>query len=193
MIKKLIRWTEKFAEHKHSELALSIVSFTESSIFPIPPDFLIIAILSHHIKKSWIKIASNATLSSVVGGIFGYTIGHFFYQYIGVQMVHFYGVENQIASIGERLRENAFWFLILLSFTPVPYKVATISSGIFNVSFPVFLIASIIGRAKRFFLVAYLSYRFGERAKKKVLQTEERFVWFSLLAIVVLIYLLIVK
>ncbi len=193
MIKNLIRWTEKFAEHKHSEIFLSVVSFTESSIFPIPPDFLIIAILSHHIKKSWIKIASNTTLSSVLGGILGYTIGHFFYQYLGLPLVHFYGVENEIASIGEKLRENAFWFLILLSFTPIPYKVATISSGIFNVSFPVFLIASIIGRAKRFFLVAYLSHRFGVRAKQKILETDEKLIWFSLLAIIVLIYLLFIK
>ena len=89
MITKLVSWTEKFAEHKYSEVILFVVAFTESSFFLVPPDVLIIAILSHHLKNAWIKIASISTAGSVLGGVFGYAIGYYFYQYIGQPIVNF--------------------------------------------------------------------------------------------------------
>ncbi len=177
MIKKLVSWTEQFAEHKKAKLILFVVAFAESSFFLVPPDVLIIAILSHHIKKAWIRIASITTIGSVLGGLLGYVIGYYFYQYIGAPIVHFYGIEEQLKIVGEKFNENAFLSILIAAFTPIPYKVFTIGAGLFSLNLITFTVASIVGRGARFFLVAYISDKYGERAKQIILDKGDKILW----------------
>lgn len=190
MIKKLVSWTEQFAEHKKAKLILFVVAFTESSFFLVPPDVLIIAILSHHIKRSWVRIASITTAGSVLGGLFGYAIGYYFYQYIGLPIVHFYRLEDQVVHVGQLFNDNAFLAILIAAFTPIPYKVFTIAGGLFSINIVTFVVASIIGRGARFFLVAYMSHRFGERAKQMILNKGDKILWVVGIVAFVVIYLL---
>lgn len=178
IIKKLVNWVEKFAEHKRSEAILFWFAFAESSFFLVPPDVLIIAILSHHIKRAWIRIASIATVGSVLGGLLGYAIGYFFYQYIGLPVIQFYNLEEQVTHVGVLFNDNAFVSILIASFTPIPYKVFTIAGGLFSINLITFITASLVGRGARYFLVAYLSDRFGERAKQMILNTGDKILWF---------------
>ncbi len=190
MIKKLVTWVERFAEHKKAQLILFIVAFTESSFFLVPPDVLIIAMLSHAIKKSWIKVASITTAGSVLGGILGYTIGYYFYQYIGEPIVNFYGIEEQLKIVGEKFNENAFLSILIAAFTPIPYKVFTIGAGLFSLNIITFVVASIVGRGARFFLVAYISDRFGDKAKQIILDKGDKILWIIGVLGFVAVYLL---
>jgi membrane protein YqaA with SNARE-associated domain len=190
MVKKIVTWVEQFAEHKKSQVILFIVAFTESSFFLVPPDVLIIAILSHHIKRSWVRIASIATVGSVLGGLFGYAIGYYFYQYIGLPIVHFYHLEEQVVHVGQLFNDNAFLAILIATFTPIPYKVFTIAGGLFSINIVTFVVASIIGRGARFFLVAYMSHRFGERAKQMILNKGDKILWVVGIVAFVVIYLL---
>lgn len=190
MVKRIVTWVEKFAEHKKSQLILFIVAFTESSFFLVPPDVLIIAILSHHIQKSWVRIASITTIGSVLGGILGYLIGYYFYQYIGIPIVKFYGIEEQINHVGELFQDNAFVSILVAAFTPIPYKVFTIAGGLFSLNLITFVMASIIGRGARFFLVAYLAHKFGERARQMILNTGDKILWVLGIVAFGVIYLL---
>ena len=190
MIRKLVKWTEQFAEHKYSEVILFAVAFTESSFFLVPPDVLIIAILSHHIRKSWVKIASVSTIGSVLGGLFGYVIGYYFYQYIGTPVVHFYHMENEIKLVGEKFNDNAFISILVAAFTPIPYKVFTIGAGLFSLNMFTFVTASIVGRGARFFIVAYLSQRYGERAKQMILEKGDKIFLILGVLILIIIYFL---
>ena len=190
MIKKLITWTERFAEHKYSEAILFAVAFTESSFFLAPPDVLIIAILSHHLKNAWIRIANIATFGSVLGGVFGYVIGYYFYQYIGVPIVNFYGIQTEVNHVGELFKAHAFVSILVAAFTPIPYKVFTISAGLFSLNMFTFVAASILGRGGRFFIVAYLSNKYGERAKQMILEKGDKVLWFAGVAILIGVYFL---
>ena len=190
MIKKLVSWTEKFAEHKYSEVILFIVAFTESSFFLVPPDVLIIAILSHHLKKSWVKVASISTVGSVLGGVFGYAIGYYFYQYIGQPIVNFYVVQAEINHVGELFKAHAFISILAAAFTPIPYKVFTIGAGLFSLNMFTFVTASVVGRGARFFIVAYLSNKYGDRAKQIILNKGDKILWIVGIVVFVIIYFL---
>lgn len=173
MLQNLISWVEKYADHKHANKALSLVSFVESSFFPIPPFVLIIAMLANEKKQSWIKLAIIGTISSVLGGIFGYFIGKFFYGYIGQPLVTFYGIQSEVDYLGTIFREHVFLTILLASISPIPYKVFTISAGLFSVNLWMFIVASLVGRSLRFFTVAYLSDRYGIHAKKFILNQQK--------------------
>ena len=174
MIQKLILWTESFAKHKHAEFYLFGVAFTESSFFLIPPDVLIIAMLSHGLKVSWVRIASISTVGSVLGGIFGYCIGFFFYTYIGAPLVKLYGLETQLAYVGTQFNQHAFISILIAAFTPIPYKVFTIGAGLFSLNFITFISASIVGRGSRFFLVAFFTNKYGVKAKEFILKKADK-------------------
>jgi membrane protein YqaA with SNARE-associated domain len=172
MIQKLVKWVEDYAEHKHATKALSLVAFVESSFFPIPPFVLIVAMLAHERKQSWIKLAVIGTLSSVLGGIFGYFIGKFFYGYVGAPLVAFYGIEAEVAHLGSIFKDHVFLTIILASISPLPYKVFTLSAGLFAVNFPMFVFASLLGRGMRFLLVSYLADKYGIHAKKFIVKQQ---------------------
>lgn len=164
---------EKWADHRHAKKALSLVSFVESSFFPIPPFVLIIAMLSLDKKPSWVRLAVIGTLSSVLGGIFGYFIGHFFYAFVGAPLIAFYGLTAEVAYLGNIFREHVFTTILLASISPLPYKVFTLSAGLFSVNLWMFIFASLIGRSIRFAFFSYIGDRYGVRAKKFLLEQQK--------------------
>ena len=186
MLERLLHWVERYADHKHATKALSFVSFVESSFFPIPPFVLIIAMLAHERRISWIRLAVIGTLASVCGGVFGYFIGKFFYMYIGAPLVAFYGLGSEVTYLGTLFRAHVFATILLASISPVPYKVFTISAGLFSVNLWSFIIASILGRGLRFFTVSYIANRYGINAKRLLL-THQKNVFTILVIILVLL------
>lgn len=193
MIESLMRWVEKYAEHRHARRALALVSFAESSFFPIPPFVLIIAMLAYEKKSSWVRLAIIGTLSSVFGGIFGYCIGKFFYGYIGAPLVAFYGLTDQVQHLGQIFKDHVFLTIFLASLSPLPYKVFTLSAGLFSVNLLSFIFASLVGRSMRFFAVAYVSNRYGVRAKNIIIQNQKRAQQALYIIVVVLVLYIVLK
>jgi membrane protein YqaA with SNARE-associated domain len=160
MLQRLYDWTLALAGHRHALPALAAIAFIESSIFPIPPDILIIPMILAAPTGAW-RIALVATVSSVVGGLFGYLIGAFLFDAVAQPILAFYGYEAQFASFQARYNEWGAWIVAGAGFTPFPYKVITIASGATGLDPTVFIIASILSRGARFFLIAALLWRFG--------------------------------
>ena len=165
MFKTLYKKCLDLAAHKNSKFFLGLISFIESSFFPIPPDVMIIPMVIAK-KKNYLKIFLIASFFSVLGGIFGYMLGAIFLD-MAMQVIEFYGYENKITTLKNNLtQEEGFlaWLsiLFLAGFTPLPYKVFTIASGLIGFNLIVFIIVSLISRSLRFFIVAYLSYKFGD-------------------------------
>ena len=165
MFQSLYKKCLNLAAHKRSNLYLGIVSFTESSFFPIPPDVMIIPMVIAK-KKEYFKIFLIASIFSVLGGIFGYLLGYLFYD-LAIHVIEFYGYENKVENLKTSLSQGSGFFawlsiLFLAGFTPLPYKAFTIASGVVAFSLPVFIVVSLISRSLRFFIVAYLSYKFGD-------------------------------
>ena len=153
------------AAHKSSKYYLAVVSFIESSFFPIPPDVMVIPMVISK-KNDFFKVFLIATIFSVLGGILGYLIGAFFFD-VGMQVMTFYGYENKLISLKDNLiNSDGFYawlsILFLAGFTPLPYKVFTIASGLIGFNILIFIIVSLISRGLRFFIVSYLSYKFGD-------------------------------
>ncbi len=165
MIKKLYRWVTGLAGKPYGGIALCAISFAESSFFPVPPDVLQIPLTLGRPNKAFFY-AFLSLIFSVVGGIFGYYIGFAFMEVIGKKIINFYHLEESFDYVGRLYNEYAGWAVAIAGFTPIPYKVFTISAGAFKISMAVFIIASIIGRGARFFLVALLLFFFGERADR---------------------------
>ena len=164
MFKSLYKKCLDLAAHKSSKYYLAIVSFIESSFFPIPPDVMIIPMVISK-KKDFIKIFLITTIFSVLGGILGYLIGAFFFDF-GSEIMNFYGYENKLSDIKNNLvNSDGFYawlsILFLAGFTPLPYKVFTIASGLIGFNFLIFVLISLISRGLRFFIVSFLSYKFG--------------------------------
>ena len=154
------------ASHKSSKYYLAIVSFIESSFFPIPPDVMVIPMVISK-KSDFIKIFLITTIFSVLGGILGYFIGVFFFD-LGMQIMSFYGYEEKLTNLKNSLiNSDSFYawlgILFLAGFTPLPYKVFTIASGLIGFNIIIFILISLISRGLRFFIVSYLSYKFGDR------------------------------
>lgn len=165
----LSRWSERMETwariHAHTRRAkwvLAIVAFAESSVFPIPPDVILIGIHMMKVPRWWMS-ALVTTISSVLGGAFGYLIGYFFFDSVGQWIVATYGLEDQLVRVGVLFTANAFLAIFTAGFTPIPYKVFTIASGFFHIQFSIFLLASILSRGARFMLVAFLADRYGGR------------------------------
>ena len=176
------------AAHKSSKYYLAFVSFIESSFFPIPPDVMIIPMVISK-KNEFIKIFVIATIFSVMGGILGYFIGAFFFE-VSEQIMNFYGYENKVITLKNSLINNKgfyAWFgiLFLAGFTPLPYKVFTIASGLIGFNIIIFILISIISRGLRFFIVSYLSYKFGDLFTK--FMNEHGSKWFTIIGILIVI------
>ena len=165
MYKKLYLKSLELAAHKSSEFYLALVSFIESSFFPIPPDVMIVPMVMAR-KDRFIRIFLNATIFSVLGGIFGYFIG-FIFSDLAMSVVEFYNYEDKVNNLKERLSEGSglyIWLitLFLAGFTPLPFKVFTITSGLISFNIFIFIIICLISRGLRFFIVSYFTFRFGE-------------------------------
>lgn len=165
MYKKLYLKSLELAAHKSSEFYLALVSFIESSFFPIPPDVMIVPMVMAR-KDRFIRIFLNATIFSVLGGIFGYFIG-FIFSDLAMSVVEFYNYEDKVNNLKTRLSEGSglyIWLitLFLAGFTPLPFKVFTITSGLISFNIFIFIIICLISRGLRFFIVSYFTFRFGE-------------------------------
>ena len=183
LLRYLYNWTLSKAEHKYSSWILSLVSFTESSFFPIPPDILIIPMIIARRTKAWIY-AFICTLSSVLGGVIGYAIGYFFFNSIGILIIEAYGLTNSFESFENYY--NKYGILIVLGggFTPFPFKFITIASGVFNLNIFLFILTAFFARGIRFYLLAGLLFIFGEKIKNFIDQ------YFNILAILFFILLI---
>ena len=163
-LKKTYNWTLEKAQHKNAKWYLSLISFAESSFFPIPPDILLIP-MALASKARALFYAFMCTLFSVLGGILGYAIGYFFYNSVGIYIVDFYHLENSFNIFENYYKEFGVLIVLGAGITPFPYKFITIASGVFGLNIFLFIIVSIIGRGLRFYLIAILLYFFGEKIK----------------------------
>ena len=166
MIKKLYDKCVVWAGYKYANFLLAFVAFIESSFFPAPPDVMIVPMVIAK-REKFLKIALIATIFSVLGGLFGYFIGYVFFNEVGYKIFEFYGYEN-VNILKEKFSTQgglASWFGILFTagFTPLPFKIFTITSGFIHFNILFFIFACAIARSLRFFLVAYLTYKFGSR------------------------------
>ena len=176
------------AAHKSSKYYLAIVSFIESSFFPIPPDVMVIPMVISK-KDDFLKIFLITTIFSVLGGILGYFIGAFFFD-IGMQVMTFYGYEDRLISLKNNLINNEGFYawlsiLFLAGFTPLPYKVFTIASGLIGFNILIFIVISLISRGLRFFIVSYLSYKFGNLFTEFMEKHGSK--WFTVIGILIVI------
>ncbi len=161
MLQRLYDWTLSLAQHPHALWALAIVSFVESSFFPIPPDIIMIPMIIATPHRAFL-IAFVALVSSVLGGLFGYAIGAFAYETIGQPILAALGKGDAMAEFATRFNDVGFWAVLTAGVTPFPYKVITIMSGWTAMPLGTFIATSILARGLRFFLVAGLLWKFGE-------------------------------
>ena len=193
MFKNLYKKCLDLAGHKSSKYYLAIVSFVESSFFPIPPDVMVIPMVISK-KTDFKKIFLITTVFSVLGGMLGYIIGAFFFEF-GADIMNFYGYEDKLYNIKESLISNDGFYawlgiLFLAGFTPLPYKVFTIASGLIGFNFLIFVLISLISRGLRFFIVSYLSYKFGEFFSEFMDKHGSK--WFTIIGILIVIVGLVV-
>ena len=160
MLRRLYDWVLHWAETPYGSWALFLLAFSESSFFPIPPDILLIA-LAVAIPKKSLKYALICSAGSVLGGCFGYLIGWQFMASVGTRIVDFYGLTPKVEYIEVLYNKYDAWAVAIAGFTPIPYKVFTIAAGAFKINFSVFVVASLVSRSARFFLVGGLIYIFG--------------------------------
>ena len=199
MFKKLYNKSIELASNRRSNIYLGIVSFIESSFFPIPPDVMVVPMVLAK-KSSYLKIFLIATVFSVFGGIFGYLIGYLFID-LAMYVIEFYNYENKVLKLKMDLSQGSgmvIWLgtLFLAGFTPLPYKVFTITSGLIGFDIIAFIIISLISRGLRFFLVSFLTFKFGEKFVSFIEQKGA--VWSSIIGIIIifilaLIYLTLIK
>lgn len=160
MIRRLYNWTLGLAESPHALWALAIVSFVESSFFPIPPDVLMIPMIIARPNKAFL-IAGVCTIASVLGALLGYYIGYSLFDTIGQQILDFYHKADDFDAFAARYNEYGAWAVLIAGVTPFPFKVITIASGVTQLSLPVFIVSAIIARSLRFFIVATLLWKYG--------------------------------
>lgn len=161
MIKRLYDWTLSLAQSPHALWGLAFIAFLESSVFPIPPDLIMIPMILARPSAAF-KIAAVATVSSVVGGMLGYYIGYGAFETVGRPVLEFYGKDAYFDEFAAKYNEWGAWAVLIAGVTPFPYKVITILSGATALSLPVFFAASVTARALRFFIVAALLWKFGD-------------------------------
>ena len=188
MFNKLYEKSLKLAAHKRSKIFLAIISFAESSFFPIPPDVIIVPMVIAK-KNDYLKVFLIATLFSALGGLLGYFIGLYFVE-IGMSVVEFYGYEEKLISLKENLSKGSGFYiwlatLFLAGFTPLPFKVFTITSGMIGFNLFIFFFICLISRGLRFFIVSYLSYKFGDPFNRFMKTNAAK--WFTLLGILIVL------
>jgi membrane protein YqaA with SNARE-associated domain len=188
MFNKLYQKSLALAAHKSSKVFLGIVSFTESSFFPIPPDVMIVPMVIAK-KNDYLKIFVIATLFSTLGGILGYLIGSFFSDF-GMSVVNFYGHEEKVLSLKYSLtNETGFYIwlvtLFLAGFTPLPFKVFTITSGMIGFNLFIFLLICLISRGLRFFIVSYLASKLGDTFN--TFMKTKAAIWFTIIGIIIVL------
>tara|TARA_B110001450_G_C17403370_1_gene392677 strand:- start:56 stop:652 length:597 start_codon:yes stop_codon:yes gene_type:complete len=193
MFKELYQKSLKLAAHKSSKFFLAIISFAESSFFPIPPDVMIVPMVIAK-KTEYLKIFLIATIFSSIGGLFGYFIGASFLD-MSMNIIEFYGHETKLLTLKNNLSVGSglyLWLgtLFLAGFTPLPYKVFTIASGIIGFNIIIFFLISLIARGLRFFIVAFLSKKFGEKFSLIIEKKGNK--WFATIGLIIVFLALII-
>ena len=193
MFKELYGKSLKLAAHKSSKFFLAIISFIESSFFPIPPDIMIIPMVVAK-KNDYLKIFLIATIFSTLGGLFGYFIGSTFVE-LAMTVFEFYGYEEKVLDLQNKMSSKGgviFWLgtLFLAGFTPLPFKVFTITSGIISFNIIIFFLICLISRGLRFFIVAFLSAKFGKTFGSFIEKKGSK--WFSIIGVVLVIIAMII-
>ena len=188
MLIKLYQKSLRLAAHKSSKVFLAIISFIESSFFPIPPDVMIVPMVIAK-KNDYLKIFLIATFFSTFGGVLGYFVGSYFLD-VGMTVIDFYGYEDKVLGLKDDLSKGTglyIWLatLFLAGFTPLPFKVFTITSGMIGFNLFIFFFICLISRGLRFFIVSYLSFKFGDTFNR-FMQTEAA-KWFMILGILIVI------
>ena len=188
MFNTLYKKCLNLASHKSSKYYLAIISFIESSFFPIPPDVMVIPMVISK-KNDFLKIFLISTIFSVLGGILGYFIGAFFFD-LGMQVMTFYNYEEKLMNLKSNLIDSEGFYawlgiLFLAGFTPLPYKVFTIASGLIGFNILIFILISLISRGLRFFIVSYLSYKFGNLFTQFMEKHGSK--WFTIIGILIVI------
>lgn len=181
--RKLYDWTIHLSKSKHAPRALFGIAFIESSFFPVPPDVLLLTMVLAE-RKRWALYALICTAGSVCGALLGYFIGWGFYETVGKLIIDTYHLNAAVDFVGQKYAENAFLAVFTAAFTPIPYKVFTIAAGLFRISLPTLIVASIIGRAGRFFLVAGTLRLFGKKISDSI---ERYFDIFSIVFVLLII------
>lgn len=192
LLRKLYDWVLHWAEAPYGPIALFLLAFAESSFFPIPPDALLIALVLGATQKAF-RFALNCTIASVLGALLGYTIGHFLWwtpsnEFTSIAMFFFNNIpgftEKVFFDVQKMYDQYDFWIVFTAGFTPIPYKVITVSSGAFNIDLIMFIAASVISRGARFFLVAFLIWKFGPQIRDFI---DKYFNWLAVAFTVLLI------
>ena len=188
MFNTLYKKCLELAARKSAKYYLALISFIESSFFPIPPDVMVIPMVISK-KNDFIKIFFITTIFSVLGGVFGYFLGAFFFD-IGMQIMNFYGYENELTDLKNNLINSEGFYawlgiLFLAGFTPLPYKVFTIASGLISFNILIFIFISLVSRGLRFFIVSYLSYKFGDLFTDFMDKHGSK--WFTVIGILIVI------
>ena len=188
MFNTLYKKCLNLASHKSSKYYLAVVSFIESSFFPIPPDVMVIPMVISK-KTDFVKVFLIATIFSVLGGVLGYLIGAFFFD-VGMHIMSFYNYEDKLLNLKKNLIDSEGFYawlgiLFLAGFTPLPYKVFTIASGLIGFNIIIFILISLISRGLRFFIVSYLSYKFGHLCTEFMNSHGSK--WFTIIGILIVI------
>ena len=188
MFIKLYQKSLQLAAHKSSKMFLAIISFAESSFFPIPPDVMIVPMIIAK-KNDYLKIFMIATLFSTLGGVLGYFIGLYFLDF-GMNVISFYGYEDKVLALKDNLTKGTGFYiwlatLFLAGFTPLPFKVFTITSGMISFNLLIFFFICLISRGLRFFIVSYLSFKFGDTFNE--FMKSKAAMWFTIIGILIVI------
>ncbi len=183
LIRKIYDWTIRLSETKQAVWALAGVAFVESSVFPLPPDLLLIPMCVAERRRSFFY-ATICTVASVIGGLLGYAIGYYFFETWGKDILSFYGMMGKYGALKDKYDQYGGWIILAKGMTPIPFKLLTIFSGAMHLALPVFIISSIGARAMRFYLVAGLLWKFGAPVRTFI---EKHLTWVALAFLILLI------
>ncbi len=167
MLQRLYEWTMGLAAQPRALWALAAISFIESSIFPVPPDILLVPMVLAARPRAW-RIALVCTVASVLGGLLGYAIGYFLYESAGRPLLEFYGYAERFAQFQDRYNEWGAWIVAGAGVTPFPYKIITIASGVTQLDLMTFTVASVLSRGARFFIEAAILWQFGPPVRRLI-------------------------
>ncbi|MEA3013441.1 MAG: hypothetical protein QOD42_1986 [Sphingomonadales bacterium] len=183
MFRALYDWTLRMAGHRHAIRYMGAVSFAESSFFPIPPDVMVVPMVLARRDQAYL-IATVCTITSVAGGIFGYMIGHFLYESVGLWLINLYHIEEKMNGLKLLYDQYGSWVILVKGLTPIPFKLVTIASGVFAFNFPLFVLLATITRGVRFFAIAFLLKRYGEPVQAFIEKRLTLVTWLFLAALV---------
>jgi membrane protein YqaA with SNARE-associated domain len=183
LLRRLYDWCIAAADKPYATWLMGLVSFVESSFFPIPPDVMLIPMSLARPERAWFY-ATVCTLTSVAGGVLGYFIGAVLYDSVGAWLIHLYGYGNKVEAFREAYAQWGTWIILIKGVTPIPYKIVTIASGFAGYNFFLFVVLSLVARGMRFYLLAFLLNRYGDQAR--VILEERLGFWVTLGAVVLI-------